>query len=128
MVPRLKRVVNDNAESRRRNATYKTAVKNFNAVLEVLCAISIATSGRYVETRRGWASALFTRLCTLSTSLKKLIPELATSEFESDYWDYSAVAMLARRNSGMLPSVLLPRRRGCRRGRVARSFESDPRA
>lgn len=95
MAIRKKRVV-DKALIKVLNPEYDAAVANFERILSAMYTVSNAASGRKVDPKRGWASVLFTRLCTVSTSLKKVIQKLALSEYESDYWDYSSVAILTR--------------------------------
>jgi hypothetical protein len=86
----------DTPRTRRSNAEYLTTTRNFASVYAAMCKVSIATADRYVDPRRGWASVLFTRLCTLCTSLNRLIAVPAKTEMDSDYWDYSSVATITR--------------------------------
>ena len=78
------------------NAAYKTAVDNFRTTLDSMYAVSIAAAGRNAGEKRAWASALFTRLCALSTSVNRLLPEISDDADESDHWDFSAIASLTR--------------------------------
>jgi hypothetical protein len=86
----------DSARSRRSNKFYREAKTNFGTVLTGMYAVSHAAAGRQVDQRRLWATVLFTRLCVVSTSLQRLLPEPAKSADESDAWDLSSVAAIVR--------------------------------
>jgi hypothetical protein len=86
----------DSEVTKRSNVEYRREVANFKVILQAMYDVSIATSGRHVDLQRGWGSTLFTRLVGLGTSLRRLLPELAKSADESDYWDFSSVATISR--------------------------------
>lgn len=76
---------------------YRRAVANFATTLSVLQAVSRATAGRQAGVKRAWASVLFTRICTFSVSIQRLIPTLAADgAAEEEHWDLSSIAALTR--------------------------------
>ncbi len=76
---------------------YRQAVANFATTIIAIQTISRASAGRQAGPKRAWASVLFTRICTYSISIQRLIPTLATDgAAEDEHWDLSSIATLTR--------------------------------
>lgn len=67
----------------------------FERIVELSTELSQEIAGRFVEERKGWASILFTRMCTTSVSIGILTPE---SRFAVNlgHWDCTSLFSLAR--------------------------------
>lgn len=77
------------------NDCYVDNVKNYQKTLEISKRISNKIGGRFVDERKGWASILFTKLCTTGNSLFLLAPHNSLTNQE-DHWDYSSMFSLTR--------------------------------
>lgn len=77
---------------------YRAAVGAYEVALQAAIDFSRLASGRPSETRQiAWSALLFTRLCNFGSSVARLTPGSAYSDWKADrYWDNSAVSTLAR--------------------------------
>lgn len=74
---------------------YIPSLDDFSRALEKALATSHASSGLRCSKRQEWASVLFTRLCTFSTSILSLCPESKLNP-NGLYWDFGSIASLSR--------------------------------
>jgi hypothetical protein len=75
---------------------YWTALPKYIAAVEHAYTISHRTAGRPADSsRQYWASVLFTRLCSISTSILHLCPGTAANK-DGMHWDFCSVAPLVR--------------------------------
>lgn len=93
---RRPRDLGDVAERARLVNEYKSSVQIFSKGLEAAKAVSVACSGRLAGARLSWASVLFTRICVLSASYSGLLAETTEDANESEFWDLSSSAGVAR--------------------------------
>jgi len=74
---------------------YDETLKKFENILILSTELSQEIAGRFVETRKGWASIIFTRMCTTAVSVGILAPESNLAE-KLEHWDCVSLCSLAR--------------------------------
>ncbi|MCH7337934.1 DUF5677 domain-containing protein [Acinetobacter sp. NIPH 2699] len=75
---------------------FTVAFKSYCRTLNLAIKISRLGAGRYVqEDKVVWACILFTKLCTTSKSLRKLLDHDVSREYKAD-WDYASAFSLTR--------------------------------
>jgi len=74
---------------------YISTLDNFTLTLEKAMNTSYASTGLQCGNRRYWASILFTRLCTFSTSILALCPGSKLNP-KGLHWDFGSIATLTR--------------------------------
>lgn len=75
---------------------FTVAFKSYCRTLNLAVKISRLGAGRYGEKDKVvWACILFTKLCTTSRSLRKLLDHDVSKEYKAD-WDYSSAFSLTR--------------------------------
>jgi hypothetical protein len=75
---------------------YRTCRSSFDGAAMEAIRVSKAAAGRWADLRRGWATTLFTRICTCSVSTLTLVPGSMFSPKHWKHFDLSAVASLSR--------------------------------
>lgn len=74
---------------------YQAALQKYVAALGRAVAISHRTAGLRAGQRQYWASVLFTRLCSIGTSICRLCPASPLNA-DASHWDFSSLASLVR--------------------------------
>jgi hypothetical protein len=74
---------------------YKALLDKYERVLVLGIIVSQRIAGRFVDLKSGWASILFTRLCTTAMSISKLAPK-SSSINQSVHWDCVSLSSLTR--------------------------------
>lgn len=74
---------------------YIPCLDDFTLAMEKAIATSHTSSGLRCSNRQEWASVLFTRLCTFSTSILSLCPGSKLNP-NGLHWDFGSIAALSR--------------------------------
>ncbi|WP_175772011.1 DUF5677 domain-containing protein [Paraburkholderia phenazinium] len=75
---------------------YVAALDKFDATICEAIAVSQAASGRFVEPHKGYATKLFTRLCSHGIALVRAAPLTRWVRCDHEDWDFSCAAPHAR--------------------------------
>lgn len=78
---------------------YSARVKTFETLVQTIINLSLRTSSKQVNTwEEDIGLGIFGRICTISFSLLKLVPESETykKNHTLDLWDYSSICILTR--------------------------------
>ena len=79
----------------RARAVYEVALRRYTRELESCLISSVAATGLDAGQKRFWASVLFTRLCSIGTSILWVCPKSKVNVL-GRHWDFTAVGSLMR--------------------------------
>ena len=83
-------------EEKAESLHYKHALENYSKEVQLATTTSFNLSGRFVEARLGWATLIYTRLCTSSVTIIDILPKNKSSNHGNANWDFPAIASLGR--------------------------------
>ncbi|WHP04918.1 DUF5677 domain-containing protein [Acinetobacter corruptisaponis] len=75
--------------------TFQKSLSKYVKISNLSRKVSKLVAGRLVDYRKGWASILFTKICVISITLKKLVDH-DTGKKYALHWDFSSAFSLVR--------------------------------